>query len=70
MVWHFLFRSLSLVVVHTNLITITYLITDQDLDSLLDLDRLLDRDRLADLGFVFDRLIASVIVYMPLNPSP
>ena len=44
MVWHTLFRSRSLVVVHTNLIAITYLIADHDIDRLLDRDRLADRE--------------------------
>ena len=44
--------------VHTNLITITYLITDHGLDH--DLDRLLDRDYLVDRDSLLDRLIANV----------
>ena len=64
MLWHTLFRSRSLVVVHTNLIAITYLIADHDVY------RLLDRDRLDDSGYVLNRLIAGVIFPMPITPSP
>ena len=36
MMWYTLSRSQSLVVVHTNLIAITYLITDRDLIRIAD----------------------------------
>ena len=65
-----LFRSQSLVVVHTNLFAITYLIADQDLDHLLDRDLFADSDCLADRGLLLDRLIANVIFSMPITPSP
>ena len=57
------FRSGSHVVVHMNLIAITCRIADYEIG------RVLDRDRLADLGFLHDRLIASIIAPMTITPS-
>ena len=70
MVRHTLFWWRSLVVVHTNLFAITYLIADQDLDHLLERDLFAYRDGLADRGLLLDRLIANVIFPIPITPSP